>query len=140
VSFVSSASLKSYKSNQIKIEDINYADSIINFFKASGKLYVKDNYLQNPECNIYFDNLNELEGCLNNYSANVATTKSDITLSSRGKSNVAFIEIEDESGDTNINSNNDPNKKVDIYSVLVKVWNFQYGNSSEVKFKFYIGR
>lgn len=139
VSFVSSASLTSYKSNQLKIENINYADTIINFFKASGKLYVKGNFVSNSSCNLYFNNLDELDACLKAYSTNHSTVDSSIDSAKLfnvdGKANGAYVKIEDKSI-----IDSDANKNVNMYSVLIKVWNLKNNNSNEAKFKIYIGR
>lgn len=145
VSVISSGTLSAYKANQIKIENINYADTIINILKANGKLYVKDIYGDfnvnssdhNCTFNLYFDDLTQLEDAITNDATPESwTDSSTMPTDMKDKKNCAFIRIDDAS--VNIGPTTD--HKVNLYNILIKVWNFEYGNSSEVKFRVYIGR
>jgi hypothetical protein len=156
VGIVSSASLKSLKANQIKIETTNYADTIMNILKANGKLYVKDlvykilgdtptnfeNKTEACEFNIYFDDMAQLKAFMKNdikpeYKAidSNQPTIANIPISQKDKQNCAYVKISNESiGDAT------DNKQVNLYSILIKVWNLKNNNNNEAKFKTYIGR
>lgn len=137
VSLLTSSALASYKRDKIRIENMNYADTIINIFKSKGKLYVKNIYDNGiTSYNIYFSNIDDLEKSLEtDPTTDDETSIYTIPANTRGKTNSAYIMI----GNRSI-IDSDNNKNVYMYSVLIKVWNFKYGENSEVKFEINIGR
>lgn len=152
---VSSGAMKSYKANRIKISNLNSADTIVNVFKANGKLLPKnifDNNTKDVNGNVsyylYYDSSDELESKLNASepitSNQIGTFTSCSSANSSNKQNGAFISI------SKINTiagypiydsgNSDNNYNINMYGVFIKTWNFEYGESSEVKLKIYLSR
>jgi prepilin-type N-terminal cleavage/methylation domain-containing protein len=151
----SSVSLKVYKANQVKIQDINYADTIINIFKANGKLLVKNIHdkkdgISDASYYIYFDKSTILEKALEVYPTTFLSGAGEGTFTKCQEGNInstngAYISISKitdiSSPGSGVSCNiNDGDNNVNFYSVLIKVWNFQYGESSEVKYRIYMGR